>query len=329
VPSSFTAVSERDYWVLGSVPCESGRCSAAVATTDGGRSFTTVSVPELQALGTAGVTPTLRFADHEDGWAFVTGSGGAFYATHDGGADWRRLQLGSVVAFASGGGFAYAVTGDCSDQGCSDFHFSRTAVSRDDWTRSAMPFTPDGPVLDLSAHGSNVWLLGTRRTQAPQRYDTLARSNDGGASFTVGDGPCFPGLGGAIEPSSATVLWAVCPTGMMAGAARSADGGLSWTPLHTPGLNNFAQLAPASNTTALLTRNGAGAPPLLTTDAGASWQRVRTPPRASFWPWAGFTDEQVGAAIVQTQRNNQTKIEFQQLWRTTDGGANWSIVRFH
>ena len=37
-PVSFTAVSERDFWLLGTVPCHGGRCTAIVRTTDGGRS---------------------------------------------------------------------------------------------------------------------------------------------------------------------------------------------------------------------------------------------------------------------------------------------------
>ena len=109
---------------------------------------------------------------------------------------------------------------------------------------------------------------------------------------------------------------------MMAGAARSTDGGLTFTPLHTPtGLVNSTRLAPASDTAAMLIRNGATAPPLLTTDAGASWTTPKTPPGATFWPWAGFTDAHVGTALVQTRDDTQ-------LWRTTDGGSRWANVEF-
>jgi hypothetical protein len=40
-------------------------------------------------------------------------------------------------------------------------------------------------------------------------------------------------------------------------------------------------------------------------------------------PWIGFADAKVGAALVQTRSDGALA-----LWRTTDGGASWSVVRF-
>jgi hypothetical protein len=329
VPLSFTAISASDYWVLGSVPCASGRCTAIVRTTDGGGSFSSIPAPELQNVGAPGSEVTLRYADHDDGFAFVTGEGGVVYATHDGGASWHLLELRSLIAFATGGGYVNAVTAQCTPDRCADFRLARSPVSRDTWTSSAMPFTPDGAVLDLSAHGANIWLLGTRAGEVATRYDLLARSTDAGRTFVVGDGPCFPGLGGELAPSSARVVWAVCPTGMMAGAARSTDKGVTFAPLRTPlGLVNSALLAPASDTTAMLIRNGASAPPLETTDAGTTWTTPATPAGATFWSWVGFTDAEAGAALVQTRYDTAAGVETQQLWRTTDGGSSWRNVPF-
>src|SRR5258708_32786385 len=48
VPLSFTAISESDYWVLGSVPCTGGRCTAIARTTDGGATFSGIHAPELE-----------------------------------------------------------------------------------------------------------------------------------------------------------------------------------------------------------------------------------------------------------------------------------------
>jgi hypothetical protein len=330
VPLSFTAISDSDYWVLGSVPCARGRCTAIARTTDGGASFSAIPAPELQDVGAAGAQPNLRFAERDDGWAFVNGDGGAFYVTHDGGASWHPVARRSLIAFATGGGYVYAVTARCTPDSCGAFRFERAPVSRDAWTTSAMPFPPDSPVLDLSAHGTSVWLLATRAGQVGgSRYDVLAHSTDAGKSFTVGDGPCFPGLGGTLAPSSANVLWAVCPTGMMAGAARSTDGGVTFAPLHLQKeIPNSTALAPASNESALLIINAAGASPLLTTDAGVHWTAPKTPAGATAWAWAGFTDAGTGAALVQTRYDAAARIQLQQLWRTTDGGSSWSVVRF-
>ena len=198
-------------------------------------------------------------------------------------------------------------------------------MSRDAWTSSPLPFTPGGPVLDLSAHGSNVLLLGTRAGQMASRYDLLARSTDAGRTFAVGDGPCVPGLGGRLAASSASVVWAVCPTGMLAGASRSSDGGMTFAPLHGPELANSAGLAPASDTSVLLYGSGVNKP-LLTTDAGGHWTRPHVPTGATFWSWAGFTDAITGAALVQTLYD---KVERRQLWRTIDGGQVWTQVKFH
>jgi photosystem II stability/assembly factor-like uncharacterized protein len=316
-PLSFTAVSEDDFWVLGSLPCPGGRCASILRTADGGGSFTTVSAPPLPVTDAA-VTPTLRFADRLDGFAFVEGRGGGFYSTHDGGAAWNRVSLGAVLAFATGGGSVYAVTAHCSQQGCSHYRFERSHVSADVWRATAMPFAPDGSVLDLNAHGLNLWLLGT----AASGKDELARSSDGGRTFVTGPGPCVPGLGGELAATSAANVWAVCPTGTLAGAWRSNDGGISFGRLRTPQLVNSAALAPASADTAVLSRNGAGTGLLRTTDGGAHWTAATVPGPETFVPFVGFTDADVGAALVQTAS------EHQELWRTTDGGARWSRVQF-
>lgn len=327
-PASFTAVSDSDYWVLGSVPCRTGRCTSILRTTDGGAGFAAIPAPSLSAAGPPGASATLRFADRLDGFAFVTGAGGVFYATHDGGATWRRLALGNVLAFATGGGNAYAVTARCSSQGCTGYRFERSPVSADAWSAAATPFAPSGSVVDLAAHGSSVWLLGTPAGPQSSGSDELARSTDAGRTFVAGPGPCAPGLGGQLAPVSASVVWAVCPTGMLAGAWRSTDAGVTFTQLTAPPLVNSAVLAPASQDTAVIAANGAGSRLLRTTDGGVTWTRPSTPGARTFWPWIGFTDAEVGAALVQTGYDASAKIEIQVLWRTTDGGAGWSAVRF-
>jgi len=307
-PLSFTAVSERDFWLLGTAPCRGGRrCTAIVRTTDGGRSFDAVHAP---ALPTSGNTPELRFADRLDGFAFVPWRG-LFYATHDGGASWRRLVLGRMLGFATGAGNVYVVTSRSLES---------ASVSANVWHARPLPFPSDGSPLALVAHSANLWLLGTRPSAGPSPTDELARSNDAGRTFVTGAGPCVPGLGGELAPTSPRVVWAVCPTGMMAGAWRSTNGGVSFARLRTPALVNATQVAPASESTAVLDR-GVGARLLRTTDGGKTWRSAKTPGGAAGVTWVGFTDARVGAALVQS-RTAATA-----LWRTTDGGATWSRVR--
>src|SRR5438132_214317 len=102
-------------------------------------------------------------------------------------------------------------------------------------------------------------------------------------------------------------------------------GSNSFARIRTPPLVNSAQLAPASDSTAVLAR-GVGARLLRTTDGGKTWNAPKTPGRATDVIWVGFTDARVGAALAHGY-DASAKTEVTALWRTTDGGATWSKVR--
>lgn len=55
---------------------------------------------------------------------------------------------------------------------------------------------------------------------------------------------------------------------------------------------------------------------------------AHVPGPASFWAWIGFTDAQVGAALVQPPSPSSGQSPPLVLWRTTDGGADWTAVHF-
>ena len=107
----------------------------------------------------------------------------------------------------------------------------------------------------------------------------------------------------------------------MAGASRSTDGGVSFAPLRTPPLVNAAELAPASDETAVLAANGAGRPLYRTTDGGATWTPTARPGKDDVWSEVVFTDARVGDALVQVGARAAA------VWRTTDGGITWSRIR--
>lgn len=333
-PVSFTAISDQEFWLMGEAPCSNQVCTSIVRTTDGGSSF--VGLPAPAAPITEGQGPgvsTLRFADPENGYAFALGGqADNFWVTHDGGEHWSQpagLAGKTLMAFGTGGGYAFALVGKCQSGGCSSVALERSSVSDDSWSAlSAQILAGAGPTASMTVHGSYVWL--SVGSSSSQQNEVLLAGTASGASFNRYTSPCSPDLGGTIAATSDDVLWAVCPTGMMAQAFRSTDGGAHWSqPLNTGELVNSTQLAPASDTTAyLVPSNG---PFLATSDGGQSWHSVpgTTTTGSWSWAWTGFTDAQTGSALQEEGTapagwpwpNGPLPYE---LYRTTDGGTSWS-----
>jgi photosystem II stability/assembly factor-like uncharacterized protein len=180
----------------------------------------------------------------------------------------------------------------------------------------------------MAVHGSDLWFSVT--TAGTQSNQLLVASSNSGTTFTTSQSPCYAGLGGTIDAASPSVLWAVCPTGMLAEVFRSTDGGVHWSPLKSAGeLGNSTQLAPASATTAVL-EQGSQSPVLRTEDGGTTWQTVYPSANGAwYWNWIGFTDSGTGSAL-RSEANAPANWPWpngpspEQLWRSTDGGATWS-----
>ena len=311
-PETAAAVGTRDYWVLGEYKCPGTLCLALVRSTDAGKHFTRVGVPSLPSQGTV---PTIVFANARDGYAYVENTT-PLYVTHDGGESWQRAgPRRDVTAFAAAGGFAYAVSGR--------HELERSRVGRNAWQRTMLAALHEP--FSLAARGSDVWFLGPPRHRPD--YDTIALSSDHGRTFTPLKGPCLAELGGTLVPVADGVVWAVCPSGMMAWLALSTNGGRLFPAIRSfhdpgglrqPGLVNSAQIAAASAHVAVLSR-GAGGALLRTTDTGRHWHPVRGTARIKQLFWLGFTTSRVGAAIVKVPHQKE-------LWRTTDGGAAWRSI---
>lgn len=334
-PVSFTAISPNEFWLLGIAPCPNVVCTSIVRTTNGGASFVGIPAPtsplDVGGASPAGAVNTLRFADPLDGFAYDTSPGGAFWETHDGGERWSEpafLGDRELLAFGTGAGYAFALVGTCQQGSCSSMSLERSAVSTDDWTplEVQLPAGAD-PVVAMTVHGLQLWLSFTTPQSAANQL--LVVGTGSGASFTTYKSPCYPGLGGQLRAASPNTVWAVCPTGMLAGVWRSVDGGAHWQHLNaTPELPNFAFVAPASATAAVVVPSPQGGL-LLTTDGGASWRAVQVSSSGYSWTWVGFTGSMVGAAL-RTEVSAPPGWPWpngpppEQLWRTTDGGLSWS-----
>ena len=333
-PVSFTAVSADEFWLLGDAPCTNAVCTSIVRTTNGGTSFVGLPAPAAPldvGSSSSGRIDTLRFADPLDGYAYDTHPGGAFWDTHDGGHQWSEpdfLAGRELLAFGTGAGYAFALVGSCQQDSCSSMALERSPVSSDSWAplNVPVPATAD-PVLTMSVHGPNLWISVTTSQSSPNQL--LLAGTDAGATFATYASPCYSGLGGVLEAASSQAVWAVCPTGMLAGLWLTDDGGAHWQQLSSaPQLPNSAMVAPGSASSAIVAPAPQGGL-LATTDAGTNWQTVSAGSAGYSWSWAGFTDASTGSALeVEGQPpagwpwpNGPAP---EQLWRTADGGLTWS-----
>ncbi len=314
-PETAAAVGARDLWVLGEYRCGGNWCLALVSSTDGGKQFSRADLPPLPSQGT---TPTVVFADARDGFVYVSDTT-PLYVTHNGGESWHRAgPRRDVTAFAAAGGFAYVVTGR--------HELERSRVGGDAWQRAMLAALHEP--FSLAARGSDVWFLGPPRHRPD--FDTMALSSDHGRVFTPLKGPCLAELGGTLVPAAGGVVWAVCPSGMMAWLALSKNGGRSFPAIRSyhdprglrqPSLTNGGRIAAASARVAVLTR-GAGGAFLRTADEGRHWSAVPRTARIRGVFWLAFTTHRVGSAVVQLR--NRTE-----FWRTSDAGANWRSIPIH
>jgi photosystem II stability/assembly factor-like uncharacterized protein len=311
-PETAAAVGAHDLWVLGEYRCSGSWCLALVRSTDGGKHFDRVGLPPFAANG---IDPVVTFANARDGFAY-TYTGSPLYVTHDGGASWQRGgPAADVDAFATAGGYAYLVAGRHG--------FERSAIGGNAWQKLSLPFSTAGGPLGLAAHGSHVWLVGTRPSRKPQLHSKLGLSDDHGSTFVVTQSPCYPGLPGGLTTAGKRTLWAVCSSGMMASLSLSTNDGRSFRirSFHDPGgirlptLTNAATVAAPSAQVAVLTR-GAGGAFLRTTDAGRQWSLVAKTARIQGVSGLSFTTTHVGTAVVYARSRAA-------LWRTTDAGATW------
>ena len=312
-PQTAASAGTRDYWVLGIYRCRGSWCWALFRSTDAGRHFVRVDLPSFSSQGDA---PSLTFVNARLG--YLVSPGGRLYVTHDGGTRWHLWGPDPVGKVAVGGGDIYALARG---------HFERASIANGSWHGIPLPVRFRF-LVSLATRGRRVWLLGS--TRHIRAGDVTLRSSDRGRTFTKSRGPCIPGLAGRLVPAGSGVVWATCPTGMMAGLSVSTDDGRTFSAFRSfhdpggvrlPGLTNGAGIFPSSAHAAVLYR-GASGPLLRTGDLGRKWVLVRHTGQFEQLFWLDFTTSRVGAALVTTR----AQPERASFWRTTDGGATWHSV---
>jgi photosystem II stability/assembly factor-like uncharacterized protein len=243
-PIGASFVSASDGYLLGITlgDCAAGTASKIVLrkTSDGGLRWTALPAPPAPWGGVApdgngripadGVTSVL-FADARDGWAYGPG----LWATHDGGATWRRVDIGgrAVQNMAASGGQVLASLESCdpADASCDGARSAGVETSpagRDAWEPVPGAATGTG----VTAQAGTGYAVSEASGQFGVDVAMLTGPADGSAGWTSRATPCQPG---------AIALTAVTATHLLLACARlgthptttylysSFDGGAHWT----------------------------------------------------------------------------------------------------
>jgi photosystem II stability/assembly factor-like uncharacterized protein len=277
---------------------------------------------------------SIRFANDLDGYAF----GPALFMTTDGGVTWTP-QVGPFVAALEPAGpdvmrVAYTQTG-CP--GPCDLTIQSAPAGSTSWTTLHAPI--QGDAVQLVRQGTADAYVATFENPAGGAQDehgALTISLDGGATWSTRPDPCGVVDGdeydtAAIAAAAPSVLAVLCrdrmqPLNMF--LALSSDGGSAFTmgPL-IPGapwaaVDELAATSASAIFLAFSAPAGTGTTVyslLASDDGGRSWyqstsrvaQGVGTsPPSGTF---LGFESAAVGRWVVAGN----------DLWQTTDGGAQW------
>jgi hypothetical protein len=239
-PTGVSFIDESEGWVIGG-GCGSDRCARFLHTRDGGRRWEPVGAlaPEGTSSGEADEVKDVRFADARNGWAFDRG----LWSTHDGGATWTTLHIGSpVLALETTGGRAYALVASCRNDrsDCSGpVRLYEVAVGGDDW-RPVFDVdvgSPPSPNGRLVVSGRSVYAVVHPYAGSPRpgKLPSLfARTPAGRWERRSLPSSCYLGPP-ALAAASPRDLYLWCQTGDGAGGSAphefhvSRDGGFRWT----------------------------------------------------------------------------------------------------
>lgn len=305
-PLRAAAMAGDAVWVAG------GNGGVLLRTTDAGANW--VSVPS----GTAQTINALHFTDALNGWA--AGAAGTLLATTDGGASWSLVsiatsnalysvdQQGSKVWVVGANGTAWR-----SIDGGANFDPVPLKLDARSDVRCVAMKSPDslwiaggGGFIRFSSDGGATWTFQQHTLQAP--ITRLAFNGNGVWATNAANRVVISSISGGAAwrmPTGATVSrgWGATPRYTINGQARGSG---------------FA-LNPVDKNTLYC---GIGSNVVRSRDEGQSWQVASTFP-------GGYT--KCNAFVVSPKDSNLWLAAVSggtvadRVYRTTDGGANWSI----
>lgn len=229
-------------FVLGSRSCKKTRCLELWRGDVGGRHFTKRTAPHSSAPTTtneSGSIGALVFANGSDGYAippFYENVGKSSSVTTNGGRSWRSASFAKnarIIAMTAGGGFFDAVIATCTRGKCHDYRLERSKAGSRSWTSRSLP--------DSSSLGNIPVGLGAYKTTvfvslmpSGKHAKPLLLVSSAGGPFAIRSEPALGTVGAcSLWPTSSTVLWAECPTGMMASVERGVGSSPRFTRVWT------------------------------------------------------------------------------------------------
>jgi hypothetical protein len=317
-----SAVSNSQWWVLGTVPgCAGHRCNAIAHTTNGGVSFS-LEFTSAQPHGTPRKATTLRMAaDGVHGWILAPSRavGYQLWRTSNSALTWTRVPLARKLSVLDVGGGKVWVAGRSNGRARA---WSASAVAT-----SATAFTQRLNVPTVSVSGSPA-LVALSRGKAEvlsfRPSDRHVRAYVVSASgFTATNGPswCDSSLGFGQVSASHGTTWVDCPTGMADAYGYSMGGGIGWH--HGPtvgGGGSRIAVGGIDATHAAVSPQGSGKLRRVSTSGAVAVAHVPTLASGSTFGFIGFTSRLLGFAVVDSGPDRG------KLLKTADGGHHWHTV---
>lgn len=327
-------------WAVLFRPCGTQTCWLLYASNDGGASWKprTESLPLPEPY----FGPRVRMASPEVGWLVdpkdQPEKRSIVLATRDGGRTWREVptEADGVSMEPQGRSvwrleWKYVRPGEVRED---------SLLASDDYgaTWHPLPAPPphNGIFVGFSRPTAEVaYVLSDGRLQPYEdragSAPLLARTADGGRSWTTRTPPCTGDAGADLDTSTPRDLWLVCSDNPASGAMqgkhlyRSSDGGDHWSgDFGTPNLGAGGATAVASPTRAC--RGGSRTGIRCTFDGGRRWEAT-----VLSGGQENYFDGGVGVVEFFGLRGWATGVMSSDLplnlvWRTTDGGHSWSPV---
>lgn len=330
-PVSASFLSPARGVVLGGAGCAGGHACRArlAATTDGGAHWHYLKAPDVRLFNIAGNSLTqasrvdgVVFTSRRNGWLYGPG----LYATHDGGAHWRRISLGGdivpslgggVVTMAASSGTAYAVVSPDPFHGKRD-ELYRSPAGRNAWARVGRM---TAELATFAVSGRAAWFATGAGSSLSATHLWATADGVHWHRYPLGC-PGSYGLQSIAAASTSHVVFLCTGESSIANTAkevlRSVNGGKTEHligPAPTGGIGGVIAVPPHRSKVITL------APEYFlyrSADGGKTWKQVLS---GTAWNSLSYVSRTVGWVVLSSGGHGQ-------LLRTTDAGRTWHRVAF-